>query len=431
MMKTLNLILFIFLLPFLASSQTNFKPGYVINLKGDTIKGYIDYRGWDSSPTSISFKGNLNDKDVVAYTINDINYFDVTDVESYKKFNATISLDITDIDKLGYDKDSTFKVETVFFKVLQVGKNIALYSYTDNIKTRFFVGETPNYTPKELVYRVYKTSTDKINFKEVVLEGNTAIENTYLKQLFSIAIKYNVLDDKLTKILSDGSYKDYYLLDVVSRINQYKKTKINNNRKSEIKFFAGAGVNITSTVTSDDSQYKQSGGISTTSYLPLISGGINFIPNPNFGRLELRLEFDISKTKFDAKYKLLVSPFVQEKAYFDELNLILMPQIIYNLYKKNDVKIFIGAGYGLFFNNYSNEYFGAANSSMYDNGVGQNHPFLLFDYYEDLFFKVGFKPNKRLAFYINYLVPASISRSNYFEIVNNVYNVGLQYFFGN
>ena len=108
-----------------------------------------------------------------------------------------------------------------------------------------------------------------------------------------------------------------------------------------------------------------------------------------------------------------------------------MPQIIYNLYKKNDVKIFIGAGYGLFFNNYSNEYFGAANSSMYDNGVGQNHPFLLFDYYEDLFFKVGFKPNKRLAFYINYLVPASISRSNYFEIVNNVYNVGLQYFFGN
>ena len=114
-MKTLILILFIFLLPFLASSQTNFKPGYVINLKGDTIKGYIDYRGWDSSPTSISFKSNLNDKDVVAYTINDINYFDVTDIESYQKFNATISLDVTDIDKLGYDKDSTFKVETVFF----------------------------------------------------------------------------------------------------------------------------------------------------------------------------------------------------------------------------------------------------------------------------------------------------------------------------
>ena len=45
-------------------------------------------------------------------------------------------------------------------------------------------------------------------------------------KLFSIALKYNVLDDKLTKILSDGSYKDYYLLDVVSRINQYKKTKI-------------------------------------------------------------------------------------------------------------------------------------------------------------------------------------------------------------
>lgn len=28
--------------------QTNFQPGYIVQLNGDTLKGWIDYRNWES-----------------------------------------------------------------------------------------------------------------------------------------------------------------------------------------------------------------------------------------------------------------------------------------------------------------------------------------------------------------------------------------------
>ena len=36
-------------------SQKNIKPGYIILLKGDTVKGFIDYRSWAKNPEVITF----------------------------------------------------------------------------------------------------------------------------------------------------------------------------------------------------------------------------------------------------------------------------------------------------------------------------------------------------------------------------------------
>ncbi len=431
-MKHFNLLLLITLFPFLAFSQINFKPGYVINLKGDTLKGYIDYRGWDANPNSISFKANSTQKEVREYTVNDINYFNISDIESYQKFKAKISTDITNIDKLGYDKDTSFIDGTVFFKVLQKGKNLALYSYTDNIKTRYFFGENPDFNPIELTYRVYKAvSTTPINSKEIDIEGNTAIENKYLKQLFSLAIKYNALDDGLTRILSDGTYKDYFLLDVFGKINQIKETKERHNLKTKVDFFAGLGVNIANTTTEEGSSYSIGGGKSFTSYLPMISGGINIIPNPSFGRVEIRLEVAVSKTKYDAEYKLLVSPYVNEKVYFDQLDLAFMPQIIFNLYNAPTFKMFIGGGLGIIHRTFNNQYFGAADPNLSDNGIGGAEPFYFNPNDTELFFKAGIKISKKVAINLTYITQNAITKGGYLKLNNDAFNIGLLYFFGN
>ena len=34
------------LLPLLSIAQSNYKSGYVVTLKGDTLRGYINYKEW-------------------------------------------------------------------------------------------------------------------------------------------------------------------------------------------------------------------------------------------------------------------------------------------------------------------------------------------------------------------------------------------------
>jgi len=36
--------------PAVLFAQSNFKSGYIVMPKGDTVKGYIDYREWDNNP---------------------------------------------------------------------------------------------------------------------------------------------------------------------------------------------------------------------------------------------------------------------------------------------------------------------------------------------------------------------------------------------
>ena len=47
------------LLPACAFGQQNYQPAKVTTLAGDTMRGYINDRGWDRNPRVISFKTDL------------------------------------------------------------------------------------------------------------------------------------------------------------------------------------------------------------------------------------------------------------------------------------------------------------------------------------------------------------------------------------
>ena len=55
-------ILFFCLCPVIVFSQTNYKPGYVVNLNGDTLRGFVNYQQWDNNPRTIAFKYKVNDQ---------------------------------------------------------------------------------------------------------------------------------------------------------------------------------------------------------------------------------------------------------------------------------------------------------------------------------------------------------------------------------
>lgn len=47
------------LLPACAFGQQNYQPAKVTTLAGDTLRGFINYRGWDRNPRVVSFKPDL------------------------------------------------------------------------------------------------------------------------------------------------------------------------------------------------------------------------------------------------------------------------------------------------------------------------------------------------------------------------------------
>jgi len=118
------------------------------------------------------------------------------------------------------ERDTSFKVDAVFLQLLQRGKYLGLYAYQDDIKIRYFISEAPDYTPTELVYRLY------YDMEQVtLLTGRTVNEDTYKKQLFALAAKYDKITDRLVADLNDAEYKDYHLVGIVSKINGITKKK--------------------------------------------------------------------------------------------------------------------------------------------------------------------------------------------------------------
>jgi hypothetical protein len=214
-----KLLILLFLFPLFSIAQKNYKPGYVITLKGDTLHGFIDYREWNNNPTTIKFK-SLPDNNIRKLSAKDINYFSVNDMAEYQRYAGPLSMDPINFASMIEERDTSFKVDTVFLELIQRGKNVALYSYADNLKVRFFIGERPDYTPVELGYKLYYDMT-----AVTYTHGRTVNENTYEKQLFALAEKYNTVSDALVKYITESNYKEYHLLHIVTVINEITKQK--------------------------------------------------------------------------------------------------------------------------------------------------------------------------------------------------------------
>jgi len=359
-MKNLYKVLFCtVLLPALSYAQSNYKPGYVVNTKGDTLKGFIDFRDWDLSPTSIKFKTTAADNAPRKFTNKEIIFFDV-EGSSFQKYAGPISTDIVDPNKISNGRDTSFKIDTVFIQILQKGKNVNLYSYTDDVKTRFYIGEAPDYAIKELEYRLYYNySGNDVNGQK----GVTVNENTYKKQLFALANKYNVLDDHLTEFLQKAEYSKSDLLSVVSKINKVSESEYEQKYADHAKanFYVGAGLNVFS-ASPRNSAYSYP---SATSVRPEFLVGINLIPNPKSDKVEFRGEFLIADYDY-ASVNLVAISFV--------------PQCIYNFYHAENLKVFLGAGFLLSYYKYNDPVSsnGVNNAIMFKAGVKVHNKLELF-----------------------------------------------------
>ncbi|HAL81144.1 MAG TPA: hypothetical protein DCO83_02040 [Mucilaginibacter sp.] len=218
----------LFLLPLFSLAQNNYQPGVVVNLKGDTTHGFINYSEWENNPGSIYFKDGTAGNPV-KFTTNDVKYFGVAvgHLAEYVRYSGPVSADVTDINKILIGRDTSFIQDTVFLKVLQKGKNMIIFSYTDNLKTRYFIGENLLEQPVELTYRIYYNSIEKSS------GDRTSYDNTFKSQLYDAAARSNMMNDALKNDIKTAEYREEDLLNISSIINGISAKDVLTNNPSK------------------------------------------------------------------------------------------------------------------------------------------------------------------------------------------------------
>jgi len=395
------------LLPFFSFAQSNFKPGYVVDLKGDTLKGNIDYREWEKNPRQVSFKSNAGA--VAVYTPQNARAFAVTGLEYYEKYIVRSSQDPSDITKLGGVADTTSRIDTVFLHTLIKGRYLSLYSYLDDIKARYYILEPGENEPTELAYHSY-----------IDANGSVKHINRYRIQLQNVAQKNNVNNTTLTGLLSQSEYSEHDLLRIAAAINGSDPAQFMNKSQFGTRFFAGAGIDYNDMVFNGDITFADNYAI-----FPKISGGIDLLTNKNTQQLIFRVEISLTgdQHNFNDTHE-------QSQLKVTQYTASLVPQVYYNFYNSQKLKIFGGGGVGVNFSAYPDHYYttiGGINASPIKQA---NYP----DYHmvwESWIVKAGVILDKKVELYVGYS-PGSTLTDNYVNFTGSVtsYQAGVNFLFG-
>lgn len=423
-MKKFCTVLSCFLfLPFFLFAQSNYKNGYIITLQGDTLQGFIDYQEWIKNPVTINFKSALQEKTVQEFTPVTIKYFAIGNMEAYESYEGKISLNRIEINKLATGVDTSTAKRTVFLRVLAQGKNMSLFSYTDEIKERFFIQTAELAKPMELIYRRNIDSET----------GKLASKNLYMGQLWHVAIKSNVDSDKIKRLIETSSYYKSDFLTIASKINEINTTDLlQKGQMPNYRLFAGAGINRT--VVAITGNHFLAEGNTTPSYMPKVSVGADFFFNPNVRRLLIRGQFSFTLNKADIYQNRSNSrENVKYHQAFDQKTISFTPQAIYNLYNADKLKLYFGGGLAANYAFYANmkviSEYSKLNGEM-ANRTERENKYELVNFWFSFPVRTGFILNKRTDIGLLYLAPLPITRYIDYSFTISGLHVEVNYLLG-
>ena len=228
----LFILVLILLLGNITYGQKNFLPGYVINLKGDTIKGLINYRNWDTNPKKIDFKKSADGK-IEYITPAGIKEFGVAD-EIYKSGIAKVDESFYGYAYLTYSEDFKYRVDTAFLQTLVQGDK-SLYRYKDfNGKEHFLIGQNSGF--ELLHFKKYLKNEDG----QIIISLN----NKFIRQLYYYLQDCPGISEKLERI----QYTQNSLSNIFYEYYNCKNKKVTFRKKEEnssIDFGVFTGFSIT------------------------------------------------------------------------------------------------------------------------------------------------------------------------------------------
>lgn len=402
----------IFLMPLFLSAQSNYKPGYVVSLNGDTLRGYINYKEWEKNPSLVLFKAGL-DKAAESYTVKNANGFAITGFEYFRRFNVSISQDQVEMSNIRQGIDTDHINAEVFLRVLTTGKNVTLYGYRDNIKARYYVADNTMDKPAELIYRVYYRGDDV----QIV-----QTDYNYRSQLQLLAKKYNTINDKFQVDILTAQYSEADIIKIIQKINGDTNEQLTPKGRQGFRPYVGIGVSYNDLGFTGSISYPANNSIA-----PLIDAGFDLFLNRNIQRVSIRL--DVSYTSNHHAFSN--GPFPD--GYSSNLSNVIQhivavtPLIFYNIYNGDNLKLFVEGGAALNFASYNKFYF-TENISNTATIVSPQFPELV-SFWAAIPLKAGVSINKKVELYIGYTFKTAITNTNEYSANSTTYQAGINYLF--
>jgi hypothetical protein len=417
-MKFFYLLTFFLSVSLLSFAQSNYKPGYVVDLKNDTLKGFIDYQEWEINPKEFTFKSNLNQSQPQTFSTDNANGFGITGAEYFQKFTFSKTTASTNLNKISVKLDTNRIQDTSFLKIIIKGKNVSLYRFTDKLKTRFYILNSKDDQPVELDYYLY-----------YVKEDNNAYQTlyTFRSQLQDLADVYNVKDPKLAGKIKYTNYKESDIKNVVELINGGSSLQnFEPVNVSGFRAFAGAAVRFNRLVTGGGNTFFPD-GTSTGATSPVASVGIDYFINKHTQKVIFRVETEFSNTHLIIPPTVINGGGTTASLDFKQFNISLVPQLVYNVYSTDKLKVFIDGGIGFNFSVRSKySYllnFNNVSSVANLNFSGFNR------YYDDFRVKTGFVISNKIEIYASHSFSAPVTSSAAYSASISFYQGGLNYLF--
>lgn len=325
--------------PFFLFAQTNYHPGYILKSNGDTLKGYIDSREWAESPRSINFKISKDAQEVQQFDPKSANGFGIDGMESYISFKGQISNDRNHFPDIAERLDTSKRQSDIFLKLVTSGSYLSFYSQAEGTKNRYFVAEK-NAQPIELKYNQYYN------------EEHLAIERPFYKgQLIFYINKYQEGNMKLIRLAEEATFEADPIEEIVDKINgDTAKTAINRNKAPNFRLFAGGGIARLTNF-----------GFNTLS-IPQFTIGLDRFDNPYVQQWIFRNSLSISFVSANIPYYVPDAP--GNNLNYNQFTISITPQILYNFYNKDNLKIYVGMGASLNLSSYDGEHFSATTTAV-------------------------------------------------------------------
>ncbi|WP_426669647.1 hypothetical protein ACPPVU_00090 [Mucilaginibacter sp. McL0603] len=330
-MRSLYILLLV-ALPTVVFAQTNFHQGYVVKTNGDTVKGYIDYREWSESPISVDFKATKDDQQTQQFDPTTARGFGVNGMETYITYTGLISNDLNHFPNLAPKLDTSKIQASIFLRLVTAGSHLSLYSQADGRKFRYFVTEA-NGTPVELKYTQYYN------------EQHQSVERAFFRgQLIVYINQYTPGNTKLIDEAGTIAFEQDQIEKIVYKINGDTVARANGHiEKSRFRWFLGGSFSY--------AQEKYESGVFNA--IPRINFGFDAFDNPNVQQWVFRVTAGLSY--INAKTSYYTSTGAVAIATFDQASFSIGPQILYNLYNRDNIKVFVGGGANLNFSAYSSD----------------------------------------------------------------------------
>lgn len=396
--------------PSLIFAQANYHAGYVIKTNGDTLKGYIDYQEWNLSPHSIDFKVHKEDHGKLKLSPVTIRRVVVTDADAYTGYVGNISMNRINLDDLRTFLDTTAKADTVFLKQLVTGRHLTLLVHSDAVKSRYFIAEGDG-LPMELKYYLFYNSNNELSTSAI-----------YKGQLVIFVNEFYPGNKKLLSQLEDLKYNELDLEHFVDELNNAGKRV---KKKSTNRLFVGAGIDRTVT---EENTLNFPAIQDYTTISPRINLGIDFFNNPNVQRFVFRGELSFSyvnPTYTSTQEVVTTSTSVYQ---FTQYTASLIPQVLINLYNKENFKFYVDAGISFNFSAYSNSKLTTQYSGFAAETTVTKNPFMQEATWTSIPFQAGIVLNKKIELYV--------SRSGFYAFTktvgyesNETYSAGVKFLF--